>query len=83
MSKVTMKINLSPTKAGELYMKWSNLVKEVEKLEQEKKDLVQTLGREELIKIRHEMALTEIENLVTGYEGDMADSVRRVVEKSL
>jgi hypothetical protein len=36
MSKVTMKIKLSPTKAGELYMKWSNLVEEVKALEVEK-----------------------------------------------
>ena len=56
---------------------------QVEKLEQEKKDLIQTLGRQELIKLRHEMALIEIENLVSGYEGDMAEAVRKVVEKSL
>jgi len=56
---------------------------QVEKLEQEKKDLIQVLGRQEIIKLRHEMALIEIENLVSGYEGEMADNVRRVVEKSL
>ena len=54
----------------------------VEKLEQEKKDLIQTLGRQELIKLKHEMALIEIENLVSGYEGDMAEAVIRVVQKS-
>ena len=39
MSKVTMKINLSPTKAGELYMKWSSLVKEVKAKDEEIKKL--------------------------------------------
>jgi hypothetical protein len=39
MSKVTMKIKLSPTKAGELYMKWSSLVKEVKAKDEEIKKL--------------------------------------------
>ncbi len=39
MSKVTMKINLSPTKAGELYTKWSSLVEEVKAKDEEIKKL--------------------------------------------
>ena len=59
------------------------LAGQIDKLKQENKDLIQTLGRQELIKLRHEMALVEIENLVSGYKGDMAEAVRKVVEKSL
>ena len=38
MSKVKMKINLSPAKAGELYMKWSSLVEEVKAKDEEIKN---------------------------------------------
>lgn len=34
MGKVTMKIDLSPTKTGELYTKWLNLVEEVKAFEE-------------------------------------------------
>ena len=43
MSKVTMKINLSPTKAGELYTKWSSLVAEVKAKDEEIKKLKEAL----------------------------------------
>ena len=48
MSNVIMKINLSPTKAGELYMKWSNLVEENKKLEGREKELLAKIGELEL-----------------------------------
>lgn len=35
---ITMKMKLSPTKAGELYMKWSNLVEEVKAKDEEIKN---------------------------------------------
>ena len=67
----------------ELIQKARSRGKRIKELEQEKKDLIQTLGRQELIKLKHEMALIEIENLVSGYEGDMAEAVIKVVQKSL
>ena len=48
MSNVKMKINLSPTKAGELYMKWSRLVKENKELHKQIGEAVEIMTPEQL-----------------------------------
>jgi regulator of replication initiation timing len=63
MAKVTMKINLSPTKTGDLYMKWSSLVKENKELKYELGQLKIHADHQSTLLASCEQALEDRDNL--------------------